>query len=298
MTELAAPFQSGGTDDLTYIRAFREDMRDMPKLYSEQFSGTGTVTNFQCQKAPINDDLWLQITVGGAVQTYTFQYSQLSNYNCYVDLDTGVIVFQTAPPSGVNNVVVQKRTVRWRDGVILRSLYEGLKRCFPSLWTINIDTSITLAVNTWDYQLPSMFGDPRVKILSVARQDIPYTVNPFVEDIAWSRVGLGTLHIPFANSYTRGTQLRLEYAGPYQSLSDLEPQASELPLLYAKGMLLGNDEARRTRMDTTSAVAESGANQPGQAQNAAQWFLAQYDRKLAALKRPMRMGGWRSTYTR
>jgi hypothetical protein len=298
VTTVYAQPQAAGQDDFTYIRRFREMLRDQPRFSNENFTGDGTTVVMVAQRAPINDDEFFSVTVGGVATQATQSWPPLST-QVYVDFDTGTLVFGTAPPAGTpKNVTVIKRVVRWRDSAIQAAMLEGLHQLFPALWTTTVDTTLTVQQDTYDYTLPAQFNDPGVRILSLAVQDIPSTIEPFRKNIAFDRIGLTTLHIYNPNRYMQGAVLRIEYAGPYQSLGDLQPQAKELPILYAAGSLLGFGEARRSVIDTQTVQGPEQALPPGQMQAAGAGFMQQFQQAKADLARPMKMAGWRSTYRR
>lgn len=298
MTTLFAQPQASGQDDLTFLRRFREMLRDQPRFFNETFTGDSATQVMLAQRAPINDDEFFAVTVGGAPVTYTSSYPPMAG-QVYVDWDTGTLVFATAPPANQpKNVAVTKRVVRWRDGTILTAMLDGVRQAFPDLWTTYVDTTLTVQQDTYDYALPSQFNDPAVRIFSIAVQDIPSTIEPFRKSIAWDRIGTNLLHLYSPNAHTPGSILRVEYGGPYNSLSELQPQAYELPILYAAGSLLGYGEGLRSKLDTMTVQGPEQSLPPGQQQAAGGWYMQQYDQLRAQLSRPMKLAGFRSTYRR
>jgi hypothetical protein len=194
--------------------------------------------------------------------------------------------------------VISKTRVRWSDSVILASLEGGLRFLYPALFKLAINTSITMQVNQWLYQLPQDFWDPRIVFTKFAIQEVPSSVNQPRWMGGMYRVGLSQIQIPSSQRYTPGATLWLEYKAPYRSLSELEPQAYDLPLWYAAAQLLGFDEARRTRMDTQTPAAESTANPPQYQQNAGTWYMTQFRALLGQLTSPpARMPRPISTYS-
>jgi hypothetical protein len=108
---------------------------------------------------------------------------------------------------------------------------------------------------------------------------------------------LKQIEIPRSQYFTPGATLWLEYKAPFRSLSELEPQAYDLPLWYAAGQLLGFDESRRTKMDTQTPAAEASANPPGYQQNTGAWYMTQFRNMMASLAAPpVRMPRPISTY--
>jgi hypothetical protein len=296
LTETGPWGSEAGVSDHVFVQRLRELLRDYPVGANEQASGNGSSTNFQMQKVPINDDDYVIVTVNNTPAAVVSQRSQISSGNCYIDFNSGMLVFGTAPASGSNNIAIQKQRVRWTTSVLLQSLQGGLRQIFPVFGKRAVDTSITLQVNQWDYELPQDFWDPRVQITSFAIQEVPSSVNRPVPISGAYRRGLRTLSIPTSQRYTPGATLYLEYRAPYRSLSELEPQAYDLPLWYAAGQLLGFDEARRTRMDTQTPAAESSANPPGYLQNSGAWFMAQFRTFMAQYPMITKMPRAISTY--
>src|SRR5665213_2147047 len=195
MTTVIAASQAAGQDDLTYIKRFREVVRDQPRFFPETFTGDGLTTIFVAQRAPINDDEFFSVTTDSTPTPWTVSYPPPPG-QVYVEFDTGTFIFANPPQgSSPKNVLVIKRVVRWRDGTIQSALMDGLRQTFPSLWTVYVDTSVTIQQDTYDYTLPPQFNDPAVRISSVAVQDIPSSIEPFRKSIDWERVGTNSLHI-------------------------------------------------------------------------------------------------------
>lgn len=297
MTQVYAQAQAAGQDDLTFIDRFRELAYDQPRFFNENFTGDGTTTSFACQRGRINDDQFLAVTVTNVAVPTTQTWPPPAG-QVYVAYDTAELIFGTAPPSATKNVAIAKRIVRWRDGTILSALLNGLAQCWPALWTTYVDTSLSIIQDTYDYQLPPQFNDPAVRIKSVAVQEIPSTIEPFRKVISWDRVGTNQLHIYRPNRYTPGAVLRIEYMGPFTSLGDLQPQAHELPVLYAAGSLLGYGEANRSRTDTMTVQGAEQSLPPGQMQAAGGYYMQQFDQIRANLATPMPLAGFRSTQHR
>jgi hypothetical protein len=299
LVEPGAFGSEAGTADRTFTWRFRQLVRDMPVSANEQMSGDGTSTLFQLQKVPIYDDQNTIVTDSGTTVPIVRNRDALTGSNVYLDFDTGLMLFAqgNAPAALSNNVAIQKTKVRWSDAAILASLNGGLRQLFPRQFRSAVDTSITLQVNQWDYQLPQPFYDPRCRIISVSIQEVPSSVNRPVPVSGFTRRGLTTIDIPTSQRYTPGATVWVEYTAPYRSLAELEPQLYELPLYYAAGQLLGFDETRRTRIDTQSPAAEASANPPMYQQNAGSWFMNQFNAMVMALPPPtLRMPRPISTY--
>jgi hypothetical protein len=298
MTDTPFIGSEAGVSDLTFAARLRQLLRDQPVPANEQTSGNGSATMFQMNKVPVYLDQYTQVTVGGATIPIVADRSQLVGGNCYIDPDVGQLLFGTPPITGSNNIAVQKMRVRWTDGVLVASLYGGLRQCFPALFKRQLDTSITMQVNQWLYTLPQDFQDPRVRILSAWIREVPSSVNRPIPISGLYRMGLDQIQVPTSPAYTPGATLFLEYTAPFRSLSELEPQAYDLPLWYAAGQLLAFDEARRSRIDTQSPAAEASANPPGTQQNAGSFFMTKFQQLLTQLTAPpMRLPRPISTYS-
>jgi hypothetical protein len=286
-----------GTSDRTFTQRLRQLLRDLPVSANEQANGDGASTLFQLTKIPIYDDSNTVVTVAGNSLPIVRQRVLLNAGNCFLEFDTGMLIFGTPPPASPNVVAIQKTRVRWAEGTLLQSLEGGLRMLFPNQFRLAVDTSITLQVNQWDYTLPNAFWDPRVRIISVATREIPASVNRVIPISGFTRRGLNTIEIPSSQRYTPGSNVFIEYTAPYRSLSELEPQLYDLPLWYAAGQLLGFDEARRTNVATQSPAAEASANPPGYQQNTGAWYMTQFRAMLGTLPPPvMRMPRPISTY--
>lgn len=297
MIEPGAFGSEAGTSDRVFTSRLRSLLRDLPVAANEQSNGDGTSTLFQLSKIPVFDDANTIVTVSGLVVPIVRSRSLLNATNCYLEFDTGMLIFGTAPPATANVVAIQHTKVRWSEGTLLQSLEGGLRMLFPAQFRLAVDTSLTLQVNTWDYTLPNAFWDPRVRIISVKVREVPSSVNRPIAISGFNRRGLNILEIPTSQRYTPGATVFIEYTAPYRSLSELEPQLYDLPLWYAAGQLLGFDEARRTNVATQSPAAEASANPPGYMQNTGAWYMTQFRTMLATFPPPvMRMPKMRSTY--
>lgn len=289
-----------GVDDNTFLTALRDLLDDWPIPADEQFSGNGTGTKFQAGKLKINDDKYVTIAVNGTPFSIVTSRDNIPINSVFLDYNTGLFQFNASqPPSlGQNNVVILKSRVRWSDSQMTRALYGGLKSLFPDLFKDAVDTSIMMATNQWLYTLPTDFWDPRVMIKKVQLQEIPQNVNQPREISGAYRVGLDQIQIPRSQWFSPGATLWIEYQGPYRSLSELEPQAYDLPLWYAAAQLLGFKEAQSTRTDTQTVASESASKQGGYQQNTGGWFMTQYRQLRQQLSRPMQMAKPISVYER
>jgi hypothetical protein len=293
MTTLVEPGPWGseaGTSDRTFVQRLRELLRDYPVPANEQANGNAASVNFQLQKVPIYDDKYVAVTVGGIGVPLTGSRDSVAAGNCFIDYNSGMLIFGTAPATGSSNIAIQHQRVRWSNSVLWESLQGGLRQLFPAIFKRALDTSITMQVNQWLYTLPLDFWDSDVQIISAAIQEVPASVNRPIPISGAYRMGLRQLQVPTSQHFTPGATLYLEYKAPFRSLSELEPSLYDLPLWYAAGQLLGFDEARRTRMDTQTPAAEASANPPGFQQNTGAWYMTMFQKAVAQKTGPpMRM---------
>ena len=292
---------SSGEGDLEYIQMLRDFVEDTPVFSPQQISGNGTSSEYRLGQFPVWDgDLNFVVSVGGAPQTVVTSRTGLGAGQVYIDYETGWMFFGSAPGAGSNNIQIRCSKVRWRDIKLKQALYAGMAAMFPRLWQKKVDqSSITLQVNQWDYPLPgSDWADPRTRLYSVEVQLVPNSYERFQPMQIWRRAGFNILHIPYSQQYPPGGILRLEWAGPYSALSDLEPQVRQLPLWYAKGYLLSNRETVRTRFDQANVTQGEQANPPGSSQNAGAFFMRQFEQELVRMTKPMPMAPIQYSYTR
>lgn len=285
LTETGPWGSEAGTSDHVFVQRLRQLLRDNPVPANEQATGNGNSTFFQQQKVPIYDDKYVIVAVAGTQVPLIGTRSGVNSGNCFIDYDSGMLIFGVAPAAGAA-ITIQKQRVRWSNSVLLQSLQGGLRQLFPAIFKRVVDQSITMQVNQWIYQLPQDFWDPRVQVISAFLQEVPSSVNRPVPIPGVYRVGLHQLAVPTSQHFATGATLWLEYKAPYRSLSELEPQAYDLPLWYAAGQLLGFDEAKRTRMDTMTPTVEASANPPQYQQNAGSWYMTQFKAMLAQLTSP------------
>lgn len=296
---MSGPWGSeGGVDDDTFVHRLRELLGDLPVMTDEQFSPTGTATKFICTKLPINDDRYVSVTVSNVPVPIVTSRTSIPAGSVYVDYDTGLLIFGTAPAVGTNTVVIQKSRVRWRDSTLLNALYGGLRSLWPQVWKEAVDTSITMATNQYDYTMPPDFWDARSTIMRVSMREIPAQTNVFHIIAGATRVGLDTIRIPRSQRWSPTSTLEVQYAAPYRSLSELAPAEYDLVLWYAAGMILGFGEIKRTSVDSQTVAASTSANPSGYQQNTGSWFMSQYRVLIASLARPMGMSAPISTYAR
>lgn len=284
---------SAGTSDSVFIRKLRLFMEDEALFSPEQLSANGTSTEYRVSQFPVHEQ-GITIKVGVTTQTLIADRTALVGAGagkCCIDYETGWVFWDVAPAAGSNNVQFRKDKVRWRNERMLEALYTGLKMMFPLVWQKCTDvTSLSLTVNQWDYTLPQVFSDPRVKLYQVEVQSIPSAYERFRVVQNWRRIGPSIIQFPQSQYYSPGSLVRLSYYGPYQALSDLEEQLEPLPLWYAKGYLLSNKETVRARFDQSTTTQDVQANPAGTSQNAGEFYFRKFYQALDALKRPLPVG--------
>lgn len=284
-----------GRDDAGFIARLRELLEDYPIRATEQFSPNGTQTEARCTQVKINDDKYLQMISGATTNIpIVFDRSQLASGNCFVDCNTGWILFGTAPAAGANSLTIYKQKVRWRDSAMLQALYGGLLFLFPKRFREGVDTSITMVTNQWDYTLPATLISPDALITQVSFREIPASVNRFRPNTSWQRYG-NTIRLNRSQQWSPGATLEVHYVAPYRNLSDVDDIATECVLYYAASQLLGFKEAPRTQISNQTSANDQQAQPPGFAQQTAAWYYARAKEMRDAIQRPIAMPRVRST---
>src|SRR5205807_1629449 len=102
-----------GASDRTFARRLRQLLRDNPVAANEQMNGNGASIFFQLQKVPIYDDAYVQVQVGAAVYPIVEDRALVTANNCFLDFDSGLLLFGVPPPVGAGNITIQKQKVRW-----------------------------------------------------------------------------------------------------------------------------------------------------------------------------------------
>jgi hypothetical protein len=180
---------------------------------------------------------------------------------------------------------------------MLNALYAGMKAMFPRVWQVKTFV-FQAVVNQWEYSLPNDFLDPRASIFRVEWQEIPFGTERYHRGPSFFSVGLNLIHIPWSQTLTPGANIRVHFAAPYQSLSELEPQVQHLPIWYAKGKLLMDKEVLRSRYDMGPVAQNEQQYPPGTSQNAGIYHMQQFERELDRLQRPLPAPAIRSVYAR
>ena len=310
-TQIPSTFSSlsaGGVDDETYITMLRDDMDDPPIPVAETFGPVSLTPFVRLNQYPVYDaDNFLSVftkSFGGSGSNngvgVTFQQVAgrkliTQSTQCYVEPETGYIYFQDNSVTG--SLVVFHYKVRFTNRRMLNALYAGLKAMFPRVWQRK--TFVFQAMtNQYEYQLPQEFLDPRTHIFRVEFQEIPFGTERYHVVNGVTQTNLNQLKVPWSQGLTPGANIRITYAAPYASLSDLEPQVQHLPLWYAKGKLLMDKEVLRARYDLGPVSSNEQQNPPGISQNAGVYHMQQFERELNRLQRPLPVAAPRSVYSR
>ncbi len=316
-TQVPSPVaaDSTGLADSSWIGKVRDALEDYPRWLLEQYTADGVNGVNTFGGAPLgvqfpkingsaasgdNTPLVQDSTAGTAYVVVDFPALPTAG-QVQVNYDTGEMIFGTVP-TNAHVIQYSYQTCKWRDQPILDALVDGLRAMFPVVGKTYTDISIPIQVNVWDYSLPAWFADPRSKIISLEIADPfipsePFKVAPPGED----RIGLGLLHLPWAQKYSPTARLRIVGWGPYLRLGDLEPQLYNLPIYYALGVLLPKRETKRIREDTIVPVAQLGAAQPSLHMQTGDYWTRRFDAALANLARlpgPTSRRPWASMYQR
>ncbi len=291
---------STGLPDSVWVTKVRDSLRDYPQYTTETWTADGTngavsVTSapLKVAKPPINitgDILSGTSSLSVRDNTAGTNYAVITSgtpsaTQVLVNHDTGEIQWATAP-TAAHAIQLSYQYCRWTDQSITNSLYEGLRAMFPRAGKTFTDTTLQIQVDTWDYSLPTPFQDPRSRLLAVEVADPFIPTEPFKPALSgWERVGLTTLHIPWAQRYSPVARLRITGWGPYLTLGDLEPQLHDLPVWYALGSLLPKQETKRIREDTLVPLAGTGGQQPTLHLQTGDYFERRFEQALALLAR-------------
>jgi hypothetical protein len=288
---------SQGIDDAIYTKMLRDDMDDPPIPVSESFSVASTVPFVRLNQYPSYDaDRFLSVSSGSTqFQLVDNRLDILQPNQCYVEPETGYVYFQSA--SATAGVTINHYKVRWTNRRLINTLYAGLKSMFPRVWQRKTFVFQT-AINQWEYQLSNDFIDPRCHPFRVESQEIPFSTTPYIQINNWRMVGLNMIKIPWSQEMSPGSNVRVHYAAPYNSLSELEPQVLHLPLTYAKGRLLMDKEILRVRFDLGPVAQNEQQSPVGTMQNAGLFFMQQFNSELERIARPLPMAAYGSTYAR
>lgn len=265
---------STGEPDSQWITDVRDALDDFPTPANDTWTADGVGGVFGAGSAPFTlskgkvydgspTSTWVSVNDSTAPQAYTVITSGTpTGTQVLLNYDSRTLVFPSAPTTG-HAMQFGYYVVKWRDYSISTALYAGLRQMFPSVGRVYQDTSIQVAVDTWDYPLPSWAQSPDAQISMVEVQDPYTTVEPWRELHPWRRNGTEQLHVPQAGRYSPAARLRVTGWGPFLTLADLPPDLYHLPIWYALSVLLPKKEAKRIREDTSVPLTQEGGQAPG-----------------------------------
>ena len=200
--------------------------------------------------------------------------------------DTGELQFPLAPPTGT--VAVRYQTSRFSDQQVTDALYEGLDMLWPEIWTPQpVDTTSVLpSPIQWEYALPvGTYGDPRTVIMEVETMP-PSAFVIFTRLSNWRFLNDSTTPtLIFAKPPPVGGTVRITYATPYATLSQVPQIAAMLPVYYAVARLMSDQEVMRSRADDLPALTaeNAGAEKGGSIQTASWWMQSMFAPALQKL---------------
>lgn len=188
--------------------------------------------------------------------------------------DTGELFFPQAPTTGT--VSAQYQSSRFGDQQVIDALYEGLDMIWPEIWTPQpFDlTSVQPSPIQWEYQLPTIYADPRTVIMEVEQR--PPSAFIIFERISTWRFNndSATPTLVFYKPPPVGGQVRITYTVPFTTLSQVPSIAQFLPVYYAIARLLSDQENMRGRSDDLPALtAENAGAEKGGSLQTAQWWM-------------------------
>lgn len=176
-----------------------------------------------------------------------------------------------------------------------RYINHGIRATWPRLYRTQRDTSIVLAVNTFEYAVPAAVGSNtkimRVEVESAVASGrytelsnmrlVPGLTDPILE--------LDGPDLPAA----AGSRIRITAAKPLTELVadadvyDGPAQTDELPVLYAMGLALTrrlDDRLDHRRLSVTSGLNQVG---PDEIMTAGQFNFAQFELLLERFAMPL-----------
>lgn len=183
---------------------------------------------------------------------------------------------------------------------ILDALNEGIQACYPLIYKPVIDTSLSIAANTWEYTVPNMPGTyngatipiPRISTIDLLIANagtVPYRPMRAFEVIRGTTpiLKLKWLEIP-------GSTVRIKGWGPFPDMADytasldaLWPtQANYLLPIYAAGSLLLSGEAGRVRQSSGAVDTREQANRVGSSGSIGATLMNRFRQELALSAMP------------
>jgi hypothetical protein len=284
------PLANGNANSF-FIAEVRRILRDQAAWFTDSIptDATNGVVNvagakpFRLQRAPVVT-AGAVITGPGGSPVVVYDVAPASSAQVEIVSDTGEVIFFTAPASGTLSATYQ--SFRYSDAQILDALTEGLKAMWPQIWQEQSDTSLTPTPYAFEYTLPTVFNDPRVEIVRIEIRDPNVIVIPYRQVERYERVSQNTIQLTDLR-YSPAGNIRISYNAPYLLLSDPEPQVMHLPVYYAVGRLLADQEAMRSRQDELVPLVGEGGSQSGVAQQTSTYWFSLYEREKQRYARPL-----------
>jgi hypothetical protein len=278
-----------GRQDSWFIAEVRRLMRDEPVWYSESLPTDGVKGTiaagsqpFRLQRAPVFQDPGNQVILRSTLYTIVYDTTPATG-QVEIVTETGELIFNGAPASA-QNIKIIYRGVRFRDQQILHALRDGMDLLWPELYDYN--TSIgdfAFSPTLYEYALPATFRDPRVLLMDVEYAP-PSGIIRFFRIGSWRVSPDGQAPtLVFNRLYPPGSQCRLSWAQPYESLGQVATNALFLPIYYAVARLLMDQEVMRLRSDDIQALTGEGASQPGLNTSTADYWFGRFEQALQKL---------------
>lgn len=176
----------------------------------------------------------------------------------------------------------------------LDAINGAIQATFPWIYKQALDTSLTVAANTWEYTIPNMpgtYAGSSIPIPRLARVDILVSNSgsvPYRPLRAWQVRRGGTPVLKLRDLEVTGSTLRLTGYGPFPDVAfsdsldaQFPPQATQLLVEMAVSRLMLSGEAQRLRNDSGVRDDREAAWHPGAGLNAAQALEARFLRRLS-----------------
>ncbi len=276
-----------GNPDSFFVARVRRELRDAPKTFTDPFTGDGLRGGFaagsqpyQLQRSPVINSS--QESVPGAVCSVASTptavvYDVLTPAAAQVSVitETGELIFGTIPPANASILFTYQAALNGTQQ-ILDALKEGLAAMWPEIYQLQTDTTtVVLTPTTTEYTLSAAFNDPRTHLLSVEVAP-PSGIITYFDTGLWDETGPNNSILKMEQSWPPGSVCRLTFNAQYANLSDLEPMLLHLPVYYAIGRLLEEQETRRTRQADLTALTGEGGNKPGDAAKQADRWMNRF----------------------
>jgi hypothetical protein len=177
----------------------------------------------------------------------------------------------------------------------IKYLNHGLRAMWPRIYRTVVDTSLELAVDDYEYTIPSTqdYGLPwRVEIETGDSTNIYVPLDDFeiINTITGKAIRLKWVPAPYGSRFRVTSAVPLTPFVNSASVYDGPPITEELPVWYALGIVMGRRLEDRTdyrRYSTT--VAQNGVD-INEVMNASQFAFAQFELLLERYTMAMPVG--------